>query len=254
MILRVLRKLLQPSRLDEYREIIELALQSGYRITSLADWYNHNFYEGEKVLVLRHDVDLLPFTAWKMFLLEKELGVKSTFYFRWLTEDAAIINKIKAEGFEVSLHFETLATYCKQNRIFRKEDVTDAVMGNCLNILKEEITRFESRYGKIQTLCSHGDKRNRVLGLQNHKIMEHVSRKGLGIAFETYDPDIKSRFENYISDSSINEKHQWKYGTTPKEAIAKGSQSICLLTHPHHWYYNPLLNVKRLIVEYLDNR
>lgn len=246
---RIFKKLFQRSRLDYYKSIIRLALQNDYIVTSLADWYENNFYEGRKVLVLRHDVDLLPVTAYKMFLIERELGVKSTFYFRWLTMDSRVVNHIKAERFEVSLHYETLASYARVKNIFKADQIGQADIQQCVNRLKKEINRFEEKFDKIKTLCSHGDKRNRVLGIPNHKILENVNRDELGIYFETYDQDILSRFDVYLSDSSINENHKWKYGKTPETAISEGAKCICLLTHPHHWVYSIPINICKIYKE-----
>lgn len=253
VIQRIFRKLFQKSRLNDYQNMLELALNNGYIITSLSDWYENDFYSGKKVLVLRHDVDLLPSTAYRMFLIEKKLGVKSTFYFRWFTANQGIIKEIINEGFEVSLHFETLATFCKKNRIFKQEKITNEVILNCIVNLKNEIKTFQERFGKIKTLCSHGDKRNRMIGISNHRIIDNISREELGIYFETYDKEIISKFDVYASDSSINENHIWKYGTSPREAINSGIQSICILTHPHHWHYNLKINILRIVLEIKDN-
>lgn len=250
---RVLRKVFQRSRIQYYKEIIQLALKNGYLVTSLSDWFENDFYPGKKVLILRHDVDLLPSTAYKLFKIEKELGVQSTFYFRWLTVDTEIIKTIKNCGFEVSLHYETLATYCKKNKIFSSEKLSQNDYLNCVEILKTEIKEFELKFGKIKTLCSHGDKRNRAIGIPNHKLLDNVNREEMGIYFETYDKAILDKIDVYISDSSINDNHKWKYGKTPEEAIEGGDRCICLLTHPHHWHYQFKTNIFRILLEIKDN-
>lgn len=253
MLGSIFKKITQKSRLQYYREILSLARRNDYIITSLSDWYENDFYEGKKVLILRHDVDLLSWTAYRMFLVEKEFGVKSTFYFRWKSANPFVINAIKKSGFEVSLHYETLATFCKKKNIVKAEDLAEQDYSQCLEILKDEISLFEKRYGRIKTLCSHGDKRNRILGIPNHKIVENINRNELGIYFETYDKDIIHRFSSYISDSSIKDQHVWKYGLTPEQAISNGSVCICLLTHPHHWYYDISSNLARILLEFKDN-
>lgn len=253
IVQRILKKLTQSSRLDEYKNLLELALQKGYKITSLSDWYENDFYKGEKVLLLRHDVDLLSSTAYKMFMIEKSLNVKSTFYFRWLTINSKIMNTMLKEGFEVSLHYETLATYCKQHKIFSSQEVTHDVLRQCLILLKNEIQTFQERFGKVKTLCSHGDRRNRVIGIPNHRLLESIDRKELGIYFEAYDQEIISKINVYISDSSINNNHNWKYGKTPEAAMGNGTECICILTHPHHWHYNLSTNIIRLMLEIKDN-
>jgi hypothetical protein len=253
MIKRLLKKIFQKSRLDEYAKILDLAIANGYILTSLSDWYEHDFYKGKKVLILRHDVDLNPKGAYKMFLLEKQRRIKSTYYFRWITANSKIIKKIAEEGFEVSLHYETLANQCKKRRIFSSSEVTDEIIIDCVEKLKKEIGIFEKRFGKIKTLCSHGDKRNRIIGIPNNKIIDGIPRQDLGIYFEAYDLSVTTKFNAYISDSSIHEKHRWKYGLTPEDAIQQGIECICLLTHPNHWSYSFSENISRTIVEFYDD-
>jgi hypothetical protein len=244
----VLRRLFQRSRLGEYASILDLAIDNGYRLTSLADWYEHDFYPGEKVMILRHDVDYNSRGALKMFLIEKAKNVKATYYFRWLTMHTSIIKKISSAGFEVSLHFETLANYCKTNGIRNSGMINEQVKTECRSLLAKEIQDFEQKFGKIKTLCSHGAYWNIKTGVPNHIILTPDSYKEYGIYFETYDPLVLSKFSSYISDSSIKANHQWKYGQTPQEAILSGVPVICLLTHPHHWDYTFYQNIRMILV------
>lgn len=253
MIIHIIKKIFQESRLKEYSLIIDMAIENGYVVTSLADWYENNFYPGKKVLILRHDVDLSPRGALKMWHIEKSKGVKSTMYFRWFSVNKSIIHQIINENGEVSLHYETLASYCKKNRIYFGDLISTEILTECLLELKKEIKKFEIEFGKIKTISSHGDNRNVITGIPNYKIIENIPRNELGIYFETYDKNILEKFNKYISDSSINNNHLWKYGISPQEAIKQGVESICLLTHPEHWHYSFTENIRRLWLELLDN-
>ena len=241
----LLKKLLQKSRLSYYKNILELAIANGYYLTSLIDWYKNNYYPGKKILILRHDVDHDAAGALKMFTIEKELGVKSTFYFRWNTMSSDIMHQMHNNNFEVSLHYETLATYCKKNSVFSKNQVTSEVLEACYNQLEKELKTFNSKFWKTHTICSHGDKRNRLLGITNFEILKEPNkRKSLDIDFEAYDPEIIKHFDIYISDSSLKYNHQWKGPMNPEEAINKSFKNICLLTHPLHWNYNVLKTIR----------
>ncbi len=249
MIRSVVKKITQSSRLDEYRSIIELALQQGYIVTSLLDWYEHDFYTGKKVLILRHDVDYDAQGAFRMYEIEKSLGVKSTFYYRWYTVHPYTMAKIHSDGFEVSLHFETLATYCRNKKITQASQLTETHYEEAYQNLLNEIDTFEKEFWKIKTICSHGDQRNRLIGIPNHVILQGKDLSRLGIYFETYDEPIKSLFDTYISDSSIKANHAWRYGVPPEHAIQNGNASICLLTHPQHWNYHFSRNIKKVMID-----
>lgn len=252
MIKRIIRKLTQTSRLDEYKKILEYALQKGYILTSLADWYENNFYPGKKVFLLRHDVDMNAYCALQMFIIEDTLGAKSTYYFRWLTDKSKIIKRITEAGFEVSLHYETLATYCRNHNISEKDQIKETDLHNCFELLLNEKNKFEKKYGPVKTLCSHGAPRNRKIDLPNRVILNSGNRYLLNIYFETYDSDIMERIDKYISDSSVNTDHRFRNNIDPYEEIRNNTETICLLTHPQHWYYSPIANIKHLYYDFYE--
>ncbi|HOU17889.1 MAG TPA: hypothetical protein P5078_02765 [Candidatus Marinimicrobia bacterium] len=245
----IVRKIRQKSRLGVYRELLIFAQKEGYIITSLIEWFHKYCQNGQRVLILRHDVDIDTEGAAKMYAIEKSLGVHATYYFRWKTVSEALVYKMRRDGFEASLHYETLATYCKKHNIKDAKRVTDTVMKTCFNLLEKEISRFKTQFGGIQTIASHGDKRNRILGIPNHAILKYGNRADLDIQFEAYDPEITMLFDAYISDSSITNNFNWKYGLTPQEAIRSHLTTICLLTHPEHWNFNFKKNMKTIITD-----
>lgn len=248
----VLKKIIQRSRLGIYESILNLALKQGYLITSLKDWYEHDFYPEKKVFITRHDVDYDAEGAYKMYQIEKKLGVRSTFYYRWSTMDFDTMKVMHEDDFEVSLHYETLATYARGKKIKSKDELTQKDFANCIQILKKEKELFEEKYWKIYTLCSHGDQRNRLIGVPNFRLLDNENRKDWGIYFEAYDEEIKSKFKAYISDSSIKNNHNWKYGISVEEAIKTNISPICLLTHPQHWNYHFQRNIKKVYTDTLE--
>jgi hypothetical protein len=67
--------------LEKYSELLQ-ALKQNYTIMSVADYLALPKDE-DFIAVLRHDVDKFPERATRMALLEKNLGIHSTYYFRW---------------------------------------------------------------------------------------------------------------------------------------------------------------------------
>lgn len=251
---RVTGKILQTGRLDEYEKVLQYALNHGYILCSLYDWYAKHKDSGEKVLILRHDVDYDVDGAYRFFKLEKQLGATSSFFFRWKTMNPSIMHEMHQNNFEVSLHYETLATYAKKHRLFKKSEINDKIIETCREILSDEIKRFEQTYFKIHSICSHGDKRNRVLDTPNHVIVNKKFKVKHKILFETYDSDVLSKFDAYISDSSIYSDFEWKYAGSPYKIIDEQKQTICLLIHPIHWNQSFFKNIRMLYTVYMDNR
>ena len=254
MINRIIKKLFQKSRLKEYENILKYALANNYKLVSLIDWYKNYQNSNEKVFILRHDVDYDTQGAYSFYKIEKQLGASSTIYFRWKTMNSKIMKEIHDNGFEVSLHFETLATYAKQNNITKKEEITPEIINTCRNKLSNEIKKFENRYFKIDTICSHGDKQNRLLDTPNHVIADTEFYKEHNILFETYDTSITNMFDAYISDSSIYANFEWKHSGSPYKMIDEQKQTICLLTHPIHWNQSFIKNIKMISMVFFDNR
>lgn len=244
------KKVIQSSRLEEFQEMIIKALERGYIVTSLSDWYARGFYPGKKVVLLRHDVDLDTEGAFKMFSIEKALGVKSTYYYRWSTIDESTMHKMNDSGFEVSLHYESLATLCRQLNIKKAEQVHTEILKKAANNLMKELDDFTNRFWSVVSICSHGDKRNQVLNIRNNVLLEFMDRTVLkekyGMLFEAYDPDILNRISAYMSDSSAKYDHAWTNDTNPYKAVDEGQRVICILTHPQHWNYSLSAKLKKI--------
>jgi hypothetical protein len=253
MIRKITKKIFQKKRVKEYENILKYALTKNYKLVSLIDWYKIYRNTNEKILILRHDVDYDTKGAYNFYKIEKKLNAKSTFYFRWKTMNKRIMNKMHNNSFEVSLHFETLATYAKKNNLFKKEQITKDVIDICKKNLSKEIELFEKNYFKINTICSHGDKRNRILDIPNHVLITKDFYTQHNILFETYDQDITQLFDSYISDSSIYSNFEWKHSGSPYKMIDEQKQTICLLTHPIHWNQSFFKNINMIWKIYFDN-
>ena len=227
--------LLQPPRWKEYETLLAQALGMDYQVTSLIEWHT-KFSEtsNERFLILRHDVDTDLRGTRRMFEIEKRLGVKSTFYFRWSTADSNLIQAIRDYGSEVVLHYETLATYAEMNGLDKKEQITQEVVHTCRNLLKKEIEEFSHRFGPIKSIASHGAERNILLGVTNFSLLEGEDIRDYGVVLEAYNPSLIQQFDIYISDSTVLDNY-WKYGVSVPEAIEHGHKIICFLSHPDNW-------------------
>ncbi|MGI6669067.1 MAG: hypothetical protein ACOX4M_06615 [Acetivibrionales bacterium] len=112
-----------PERFEEYRNIIKIAIENGYQCISMID-YIKNFCNSDsdaKLIILRHDIDNDLKATRRFFQIERELEVKSTYYFRLCTLDYSLMDNIIDYGSEVGYHYEELATYCKKNKITSKK-------------------------------------------------------------------------------------------------------------------------------------
>jgi hypothetical protein len=225
-------------RLDYYDLYLKLAKDEGYIITSYSDYIENYKNTNQKVLILRHDIDETNAGDREIFEVEKRNHVKATYYFRWSTFDKSFIDDLNAAGFEVGLHYETIATYCDKYNI---KTLTKDDINKCREILKQEIIDFKNKSGiNIKTVSSHGAETNIRLKIPNKILFYGQNYADYGIISETYDKDIiKNYITAYICDEHLYKNFGFEYSENPIHAIMNGDKVIEFLAHPNHWNFSP---------------
>lgn len=237
------------NRLKDYEEIIRSAVTNGYEVCSVSDFYNRYVVGKEnlpkRVMILRHDIDYKNPGTRKMFEIESKYGVRSTYYFRDSTVEEELVNVIHRGGADVGYHYETIAYLVQNGTIRRKNDIDiNAAREN----FKNEFESFQKRVGfGVDTCAAHGAPENIKLGVSNNIIFEDIDPQLLGVRFEAYDPNLIAKISCYTSDSGIMYNYGYAYSTQPLEAIQKGEQVICFLSHPNHWYMSFYERLKKLV-------
>lgn len=227
---------------NHYRNIIENALKQKYIIKSCIEYIeqkNNKTNNTEKLLILRHDVDALPTRALRMAVIEHDLGVHSTYFFRVFSNEYNVLDyntlniilKINEYGHEIGYHAEPVDVY-KATGI---EPQTAYFIGKeVLELILQQ---------KIYGAASHRE----ATGYNNlHEFFEHYSPKqDLDLKYEAYDSENLNLFSTalYLTDG-----YEWYWRTfkqgkiTPNKECAcqvleRGNESlIYLLTHPNLWF------------------
>jgi hypothetical protein len=246
---RVYSDYLMPSRLGQYRALLQAASSAGYLQQSVRDFLRPPARAARPpTLVHRHDIDSDVRTAAKKFALEVREGVTASYYFRLSTLDFGFMREIEAYGSEASYHFEEVADFAKRHHI-KDADVLRARFPQIRARFRRNLERIEAELGrKLVTVASHGDFANRRLKVINHEILDDEAfRARCGIACETYDPALLAQFDMYISDRP---HPVYFHPMAPVDALGR-YRSICLLTHPVQWETNwresTRVNVRRLV-------
>ena len=104
--------------LKKYKELCLALLDTGYPPLTVYSYLvlggQKNNKNNNKLGVLRHDIDRKLGNALRMAELEHELGIQSTYYFRFpYTFKPDIIGKINDLGHEIGYHYE-VKTHQKQ--------------------------------------------------------------------------------------------------------------------------------------------
>lgn len=241
---RIYSDFLLPSRISEYKRILQLALDNGYTHLTLSEQIHHikNNTLPAKVFIHRHDIDTDITTAKRFFIEEQKLGVKTSYYFRLSTIDIQLMQEIHASGSEVGYHYEEIAQYCKDNNIHGWDQVLEHMPVIRAKFV-ENFNALQNKLGfKIKSIASHGDFVNRILKHQNNELLTPEIRKQLGVELEGYDNILVDSY-NYIQSDKPYPQF-YRESTTPEQAILKGIPVIYLLTHPRHWHKNIWVNIK----------
>ncbi|MBU4072276.1 MAG: hypothetical protein KKH41_02420 [Candidatus Thermoplasmatota archaeon] len=181
--------------LEKYSELVQV-LKQNYTIMSVADYISSPKKE-EFIAVLRHDVDKFPERATRMALLEKNLGIHSTYYFRWDPKLPGHADSSKAEmgnfpkqaiietklyGHEVGYHYENLSELRDKTKALADFETKLAIL---------------RKLAPVSTVAMHGAPRVRV---RNADMLEGVDLSKYDLLGE---PHLSPEFANiaYITDS-----------------------------------------------------
>lgn len=118
---------------DAYARMLQRLEGSSRPISGVADYIRQP--QSSKI-ILRHDVDRRPMKSLELAMLEHQIGVRSTYYFRISTlgrlEENTIFS-ISALGHEVGYHYETLS--------------------DCNGDFRKAIELFERNLARLRQIC-----------------------------------------------------------------------------------------------------
>jgi len=237
---RLYSDFLLPSRLPEYRALLERAASRGYAFRSTGAYFDAGPDPSGRTLVLRHDVDTDPATAEAQWKIERDLGASASYFFRLSTADRAVMRRIAGGGGEVGYHFEEVATVAKEERL-RSKAAVKARLPAIQQRFGANLTALRERTGlPLEAVAAHGDMVNRHLGYANRKLLNGRTRHRCAVRYEAYDEaavaGVVSRFVDHSHPGGWRPQSPWA-------AIERGDAVVYLLTHPRHWRRNVRVNL-----------
>lgn len=217
-----------------YKELIYAILEKGYSFITFLQFIMQGHHK--KFVILRHDVERTIENALSIAMMEKFLGIRSTFYFRYNKKifDMTIIKKIKNLGHEIGYHYETLAK--------ARGDYPKAI-----EMFKYELNRLKD-INDIKTVCAHGSPLSKW---DSRKIWERYDFKEFGILGE---PNFTLNFNKvlYLTDTGrrwngesvsvrdkVNSKFDYSFKSTFDVIRALNNNELppklMINVHPHRW-------------------
>jgi SAM-dependent methyltransferase len=238
------------ARWTEYEELLGLAMRSGYEVLSLENWLTRDTNGDRPSLILRHDVDQYPRSAMRMAAIERRMGVRSTWYFRWRTADSRVISHLRRHGFDVGFHYETYSRRVLALRNERSED-RSLLLPECRETLRDEIMTFGSLHGAIRSVCPHGD--SRVPDVSNAALLSDQDCTQYGVEFDGNQAMRGRGLAQWLTDRSAPDG-SWVDRIDPHVLIARRASPVLLVVHPNNWCSGLALWIDRLLGFVLPDR
>ncbi len=236
---------MQDFTLTTYKKLLQELLTNGYSFQTLQDFVQQPEY---KTFILRHDVDRKPENALVIAKIEKETGIKASYYFRTIpqTFKPQIIKEIAEMGHEIGYHYENLSYISKKYEVKDKKKLYEMAIEDFINNLKES-----RKLVPIKTICMHGSPLSKY---DNRDLWKKYDYRDFGIIGEPYF-DIDFNEVLYLTDTgrawntsgcNVRDKVQSKYNYNFKstfdiiEALEKNElpDKTMLNVHPQRWTNN----------------
>jgi hypothetical protein len=213
--IRVYRDYLQPDGLDELRRLVGRSLELGYQPTTLSA-FAADPGAGDRVLLLRHDIDSDVRRARRMWEIERRASMVGSWFFRRSTWDVPFMRELAAAGCDVGYHYEELSTLVKE-RGAATGDEARALIAPARDRLRAALD--ELRAGSrlpLDVLASHGDFANRAVDVSNVELLDdRAFRREIGVRFEAY--DIAKHLDARATDGAGGRRPWWP--SDPLEAL-----------------------------------
>ena len=215
--------------------------------------------DSKKVILLRHDVDLLPYNSLRFAEIQAKLGIRGTYYFRAVPEswDENIIKEIKALGHEVGYHYENM-------------DTCNGDVDKAWDDFRYHLDKLR-KLVEVQTICMHGSPRSKF---DNKEIWNKYDYRSLQITGEPYYDvnfdevfyltDTGRRWDGWktsVRDKVLQQKNWIKQGlvfhsTNDIISALNNNQlpnKIMFTMHPQRWSKGGIPWIKELLLQTIKN-
>ena len=235
----------------QYQLLLSALIAKGYNFQTFEEFIK---FPNDKSVILRHDVDLLPYNSLKFAEIQADNGVKGVYYFRAVPEswDENVIKKIANLGHEIGYHYECLTT-CSGDMIKGIADFEK----NLANLRK---------LAPVSTICMHGSPASKY---DSKDLWSKYHYRDYDIIGEPYfDVDFKDVF--YLTDTgrrwdghkvSVRDRVDTNYDITfhATNEIIEYLQSndlpnrIMFTFHPQRWNDGMFKWTKEFVMQNIKN-
>lgn len=243
-----------------YKELLTAFKQQQYSFFTFQEWCNKVYKTDlSRSVILRHDVDLKAENSLKTAIIEHDLGICASYYFRVVPQsnNPKIIREIAALGHEIGYHYEDLS-------------ITNGNIEEGFEHFKKWLTYFQDFY-PVKTICMHGSPKSKY---DNRDLWKNYDYHDLGLIGEPYldflnRPDIiyftdtgrmwdgnKYSIRDKIAEENINNQPKVHNTMSLIKWINESDnfKPIMVTTHPQRWTDNSFSWIKEYICQGIKNQ
>ncbi len=238
--------------LHTYRKLLISLLNKGYEFQTVEEFLDS---PKEKCVILRHDSDIWPKNDLKMAIVENELGIKSTYYFRVPeTSNSFFISEIVKLKHEIGYHYEDLVR----------------TKGNVDLALKsfEKNLSFLRNYYPVSTCSRHGRPLSRIDSLKMWSDFDYKNKFNLkgevyldidysDILYLTDNGSKWDAHESNVRDTVFNSSYTLHVSSTFDLIRAieqnKVPKKMIINCHPARWNNNQIIWLYRYFLQLIKN-
>lgn len=238
--------------IKKYKQLLMKLIEQGYSFQTFAQFLKKPL---SRTIILRHDVDLLPENSLRFASIQKELGIKGTYYFRAVPQswDVRIIVQIANMGHEIGYHYENLTT-CNGNLNLSIQD------------FEKNLIKLRSLV-PVKTICMHGSPMSKY---DSKDLWKEFDYRDFDLIGEPYfDIDFNKVF--YLTDTgrrwngngvSVRDKvdtiYSMRYRWTDEIILALDAgefpRQVMFNFHPQRWHDNRIFWFRELVFQNFKNQ
>jgi len=237
--------------LYQYTNLLKTFLGNGYTFQTFEQFIQS---PSEKVVVLRHDVDLKAVNSLRTAEIEHQLGIAGSYYFRVIPQsnNPEVITKIVGLGHEIGYHYEDLSLFKGNFQL-------------SIHHFEKQLNYFRCFYPVI-TICMHGSPLSKI---DNRSLWDKYNYRDFGIIGEPYF-DVDFNTVLYLTDTGrrwdgsrfsvrdkVNTHFTQRFKATDDIIAAITAKTlpskIMVTVHPQRWTDNYVDWSKELLLQNLKN-
>lgn len=170
---------------EAYQNLLLTLKNNGYQFITFEQWSMSK--PNDKLVIIRHDVDLLPFNSLATAKIEAQLDIKATYYFRCVKQsnNPDVIKSIVELGHEIGYHYEDLSLFS----------------GNFEKSIShfEKMLKYFRNFYPVKTISMHGSPASVY---DNRDIWKKYNYNDFGIIGEPYFDFINNKDYIYFTETA----------------------------------------------------